>query len=585
MLGYHEETFTSRAALTNNDFGNWTIISKSGVKFEDLDADGAAREAGEPGLPGWTIYVDYDNDGVLDANEPSAVTGAMALTRSPGSTRARGGSRKSAQAGWTNSFPALGYYEETFLSGSVLTGNDFGNWRYATKSGTKFEDKSATANYDGVWDPDGADNIANTADDEGGLENWVIRAYADNDSSGNLSAGDTPYASDSTDANGLYELSLEPGKYIIVEVLQPLWTQSGPSTSVNTFNPDLGEFGYVITLTSGQLEDDNNFGNYQGEPLEGFSPGFWKNHTGAPYAPGRQANAWNPAYLPGPISAGGTALSSVFNTAGTVGTNLDGNGTADSMLDALNFKGGSGVAGGARTLLRQAVAGVLNATQGSINYPLTLVEVVSMCNTALASNDKGTMLALASQLDGYNNLHGTIDSLQATKTKELGSLQKSKSVVKAQKLGSSGGFTAQAYAFESIGLEAIPLIVEPATTSSLLTVSAVTQQSDLTFFSATPTLSGSTTSNSAPLAVDVAFSSFTKDLELTATTIPLANDVAFSSLDTSNQLLLATSGGSDSDDEADSSAAYASGEWDTYEDADLVGASEDEVFALLGSAL
>jgi len=30
---YHEETFTSGGALTNNDFGNWTTASKSGVKF------------------------------------------------------------------------------------------------------------------------------------------------------------------------------------------------------------------------------------------------------------------------------------------------------------------------------------------------------------------------------------------------------------------------------------------------------------------------------------------------------------------------------------------------------------------------
>jgi hypothetical protein len=76
-------------------------------------------------------------------------------------------------------------------------------------------------------------------------------------------------------------------------------------------------------------------------------------------------------------------------------------------------------------------------------------------------------------------------------------------------------------------------------------------------------LSGSTTNKSAPLAVDV----------------------AFSSLDTSNQLLLATSGGSDSYHETDCSADYASSESATYEDADLFGAPEDEVFALLGSAL
>ena len=82
------------AVPTGNDFGNWTTATKAGVKFNDLDADGAAREAGEPGLPGWTIYVDYDNDGVKDANEPSAVTARPARTRSAGSIRVLGGSRK-----------------------------------------------------------------------------------------------------------------------------------------------------------------------------------------------------------------------------------------------------------------------------------------------------------------------------------------------------------------------------------------------------------------------------------------------------------------------------------------------------------
>ena len=47
-------------------FGNCTA---SGVKYNDLNGDGD-RDAGEPGLVGFRIWADYDNDGVLDANEP-----------------------------------------------------------------------------------------------------------------------------------------------------------------------------------------------------------------------------------------------------------------------------------------------------------------------------------------------------------------------------------------------------------------------------------------------------------------------------------------------------------------------------------
>ncbi len=36
------------------DFGNYRPVSISGRKFEDLDGDGV-KDAGEPGLVGWTI--------------------------------------------------------------------------------------------------------------------------------------------------------------------------------------------------------------------------------------------------------------------------------------------------------------------------------------------------------------------------------------------------------------------------------------------------------------------------------------------------------------------------------------------------
>jgi hypothetical protein len=45
----------------------------SGTKFHDLDADGV-RDPGEPGLPRWRIWADYDDDGVHDAAEPSGIT-------------------------------------------------------------------------------------------------------------------------------------------------------------------------------------------------------------------------------------------------------------------------------------------------------------------------------------------------------------------------------------------------------------------------------------------------------------------------------------------------------------------------------
>lgn len=47
----------------------------SGMKFNDLNNNGI-KDNGEPGLAGWTIYLDTDNDGVLDPGEKTTVTGA-----------------------------------------------------------------------------------------------------------------------------------------------------------------------------------------------------------------------------------------------------------------------------------------------------------------------------------------------------------------------------------------------------------------------------------------------------------------------------------------------------------------------------
>ncbi len=116
---------------------------------------------------------------------------------------------------------------------------------------------------------------------------------------------------------------------------------------------------------------------------EGLTPGFWKNHLGA----------WE-VYTPN------QTLESVFDVPDSLG--LDNK----TLLEALNFGGGPGVNGAAQILLRAAVAALLNSTSSTIDYPLTTAQVISQVNTALASLDRNTMLALATQLDAFNNLGG-----------------------------------------------------------------------------------------------------------------------------------------------------------------------------------
>jgi hypothetical protein len=245
---------------SGNDFGNFRQASKSGVKFEDDNADGD-RDAGEDGLSGWTInaYAD-DGDGVLSAAEAGATPVAFATTVSGGSytlslTPGRYVICEELKAGWSQSKPSNnrcatgsalgpGGYAENLTSGDEVTGNDFGNFRRATKSGIKWNDKDE----DGVRDAG-----------EPALAGWVIHLF------GTDGMGNAVHEHDTTDASGQYSFSVNPGSYTVCEAQQATWEQSYPSSGADcsTHGAGMAPFGYAITLESGQVDSDNDFGNFQ----------------------------------------------------------------------------------------------------------------------------------------------------------------------------------------------------------------------------------------------------------------------------------------------------------------------------------
>ncbi|MWV10725.1 hypothetical protein F3I62_01350 [Pseudomonas sp. R-28-1W-6] len=118
--------------------------------------------------------------------------------------------------------------------------------------------------------------------------------------------------------------------------------------------------------------------------FEGCTPGFWKNSTGS----------WT-GYSPDQL------VGSVFSLPSGVLSNQLGD---DTLLEALGYPGGTNLVGAAQILLRAAVASLLNAGHDDVDFPLSTAEVISQVNAALATKDRGTILALASTLDGYNNL-------------------------------------------------------------------------------------------------------------------------------------------------------------------------------------
>ena len=120
---------------------------------------------------------------------------------------------------------------------------------------------------------------------------------------------------------------------------------------------------------------------------EGLTPGWWKNQA-------IRLNFWEPTgYAPE------DQIQSVFTVPSQLSELSD-----DTLLEALAYGGGKNTIGGARILLRAAVAAILNAAHPDIDYPWTVASVISAVNNALASLNRDAMVTLAGQLDAFNNL-------------------------------------------------------------------------------------------------------------------------------------------------------------------------------------
>ena len=252
-----------------------TVVSQgtvSGIKFNDMNADGDDEAGVDPKLTGWPITaIKDDGDNQLTATDPAGTTistgagGAYSFSLDPGSyficEKAQPGGSLGALGTWFQSAPlaATGFSAEcdddaargfapngyllTVTSGSSTTGKGFGNYRQGTVSGTKFND------------PNG-DGILTDATVPAGPTAWTIRAYTD---------APSPVLVTSTTTNatsGTYSLTLSPGNYIICEVLQSGWTQTFPANADCGTASGVSDAGHKVTITSGASVAPRNFGNF-----------------------------------------------------------------------------------------------------------------------------------------------------------------------------------------------------------------------------------------------------------------------------------------------------------------------------------
>lgn len=232
----------------------------SGKKFIDMDADG--QTLSDPAYEdGWTINLyDWESETLVSTTETDG-NGEFQFLVQPGLYLL---CESVPESPWFQFYPESGSscpgqtfgYELTVTAGQAKSGNDFGNYRDGSISGFKWED----LNGDGEWQNDG-ENV------EPALDDWTI--FLDLNDNGVLDEGE-PSQITGDEEEGFYSFeNLTPGTYIVREVLESGWTQTFPETDTN--------FKHTVVVTSGENEENWNFGNFQNVTIAGFK---WNDKNG-----------------------------------------------------------------------------------------------------------------------------------------------------------------------------------------------------------------------------------------------------------------------------------------------------------------
>src|SRR4029079_17712252 len=161
--GGYAATLVSNQTVSGDDFGNYRNATITGRKFDDLNADGSDNGS-DPGVGSFVVqaYLDSDGNGSLSAAEFTAGAAATDTTAAGTGAYTLSGLKpgkyvvcETQQPSWIESLPvnnkcqatgsgADGGYAATLVSNQTVSGDDFGNYRNATITVTKYEDKNAS---------------------------------------------------------------------------------------------------------------------------------------------------------------------------------------------------------------------------------------------------------------------------------------------------------------------------------------------------------------------------------------------------------------------------------------------------------
>jgi hypothetical protein len=135
--GWSQTSPTSNAAISvtlssgqkvtgKNFFARQTNASIAGNVFHDFNRNGS-KDTGDSGLSAWVVYIDSDNDKVLDASERRVTTDAsgnyLLGSLAAGTYRVRA----MLKSGWVQTSPAGGFAQNvTLAAGQKVSGKNFG---------------------------------------------------------------------------------------------------------------------------------------------------------------------------------------------------------------------------------------------------------------------------------------------------------------------------------------------------------------------------------------------------------------------------------------------------------------------------
>jgi hypothetical protein len=135
-------------------------------------------------------------------------------------------------------------------------------------------------NANGVWDGRG------TAEAEPALSEWTIELFEFIDATTWNSVASTTTASD---GSYTFNTLIPDVDYVVCEVLENGWHQSYPTLALGPPTAEIvdcaavlgagyGQYGYKINLDSEEVDNENNFGNYEDIGCS-LTQGYWKTHA------------------------------------------------------------------------------------------------------------------------------------------------------------------------------------------------------------------------------------------------------------------------------------------------------------------